>query len=1249
MKKHFILLLLLATFSGQSQTNYTPVLELLFNNKREEARKLFDKQFDKLKTSNVDLLFIDAFIDSESGKIDFDDTFVRNLENIPNSEMYIAPFINSTFVLSDIKEGYYNELAYKKIDFLAASPKFQNLPIVKYRKAVLDSRRYNVDSAKQRYAEMDVIRKWQFCGVFENLNSSGLHIDYEPENYPKSDKLFDANSNGKVGWYIPKATRIEPYTFFQNEADYGSGIIYAQTFIESKESKSYRLNFGSKLGMKIFLNDKEIYVNEEIYNSNLDAYAIKIDLNKGFNRLLFKIESGSGVYFSAQIRTLENKNAIDLNYFDAYQEYAINKSDSKEPQEYKLEYEQYFDDLVTKNPTNDLYKIFRFNAYEANYKSEKALEALDGLDIKYPNSSFISNHYIRYYNLLEGEAQKIKELSKKVETNDPEHYFNALRKFTDKEWLTEASIVELEQYRDKTKKYKQKYCEVMFDFMIATKKLDVDEMISQYHKLVEISYNNEKLTTLESTMYESLKSDKTKSLAMLEKMFKEKDIYQLANSLIDKYKDQNQKDKALKIIEDRVAKFPYLNSFRTELIDICISKSEYQKALDLVDINIANFPYSFTDFEKKASIYSLMKNGKEAEKYLRKALSHNASNTQLRKQLYDITKTPSEIDEIEIKDIYKLVKERRNKKVVSDKGIVMLLDQYIVNVFPEGGRKSKVVYLYEITSENGIEEIKEYSLSSSYNNIIKSEIINSDGTIVPAERSDETLVFSNLKVGDVVYIEYERYDNASGRFYNDFNVTNNFNGFYPSNEAIFAFIYPENFQYSTVFANGEIPFITKKINNKIAKIWKKTNLPSIPIYESYAPNYTDIYNKAEIGTIKSWKEIANWYADLVKKNLKIDKITTATFQEIFPNGFAQLSQEQIVKNIYSYIEKNITYSSLDFRQSGYVPQKPAKTITTKLGDCKDVSTLFVALSSLAGIKSNLVLVLTNDNGFKNMLLPSIEFNHCIVKVEIDKKDIYLELTDKYLPFNTLPNSLYHANALIISFDKVENENSKLIFIPIDNFLININKSKTIVNITDKTKEFVVNQSINGANKSYFNELFSAITTDEIRKNKLEEDYNAILKKVVVLKSSRMQPNDVFDSAIVYDTEFSVSEKLQSVGSIKILEIPFIEKAYTRDIISTETRNFDINYFNYENFNEYTSEIILNVENGKKFTEVPADRSLKFDGHLYEIKFELIASNSLKIVRNVKTSRENILTSRYKDFKKYVEEIIEIEDQVLGFK
>ena len=119
------------------------------------------------------------------------------------------------------------------------------------------------------------------------------------------------------------------------------------------------------------------------------------------------------------------------------------------------------------------------------------------------------------------------------------------------------------------------------------------------------------------------------------------------------------------------------------------------------------------------------------------------------------------------------------------------------------------------------------------------------------------------------------------------------------------------------------------------------------------------------------------------------------------------------RRIYNYIQKNIRYSSVSFRQSAYVPQKASVTINTRLGDCKDLSSLFVSLASMAGLHANLVLVDTRDNGTKEMVLPSVEFNHCIVLLKMGGKETYLELTDNNLPFGCLPNNLPGASSLII--------------------------------------------------------------------------------------------------------------------------------------------------------------------------------------------------------------------------------------------
>lgn len=1249
MKKKYLLLLLLVVSFAKAQVNYDNVLNLLINNKRNEARALFDKQFGKIKSTNIDLLFLDAFLDEESGRIDFDEELIKSLEKLPNSEYYIAPFINRSFILSDVKDGMFNDLAYKKIDFLSTSPKFKDLAIVKYRKAIFERIRHLKEQSIKSFDDLGTIKSWQFCGVFENLNGSGLDIDYEPEMYAKNDKLFDANSNGKVGWYNPKKSQNEAYHFFGNESEYGAGIIYAQTFINSNEAKKYLLSFGANKGLKVFLNDKEVYYNQDIKRTNLDAYTVKIPLEKGFNRLLFKIELSNGAdYFSASIKDLEGKVASDLSFSNTYMPYYVAKKDYNDIEEIPLYFEKYFDDLVKNNPNNILYKIFQFSAYEANYKKVKAYEALEGLNEKYPKSSFVNNYFVKYYNLLGDESQKIDEIYKNFEANDPEYYVNSLNKLTDSEWLKSAQISELERYRDISKKYKQRYVELMFDFIIKSRQGNINEMISQMDQLVIDSYNNEKILILATNLRYKLKNDTDKTIATFENLLKEKDIYEVSNTLSAHYKALNRKADVEKIIKEQILNHPHLNDFRTNYVDFLIKENKYDEALKLLNENLEYFPYSFVTLENKALIYGLQKNENEAAKYIRKSLEHNSGNSNLRKKLYDITKTPDEIEQVATKNIYDLVKKRRNSSLKTDYGVVTLLDEYIVNVLPEGGRKEKVTFLYEIVNENGIENLKEYGLSSDFS-ILKSEAIKKDGSLIPAEKGDNTLVFSNLQIGDVVHISYENFDNRTGRFYRDFNISCYFNNSYPSVETIFGIIHPTGLNYQTDFTNGEIPSSTAKVNGKIVTIWKKNNIPGIPNEESYSPIFSDITNNIRIGTIKSWKDISNWYADLVKKNIKTDKVTLNTFKQIFPNGLDGLSQQEKAFSIYKYIESNINYSSLDFRQSGYVPQKPSKTIQTKLGDCKDVSTLFVVLSELAGLKSNLVLVLTNDNGYKSMKLPTTDFNHCIVKTIIDGKDVFLELTDKYLPFRALPLSLYKANALVISFDKSENEKAQIINIPFDNATANVSKTYSEVLISDKGKTFINKHIIQGSGKSYYNELFSNATTEDVRKKELESNFNSRLKKVISLESIKLLSNQVFANELTYESKFFISENIQKVGSLKIANIPFIDNIYTRDIIATETRTFDINYITYENNNQYDSEVILKIPEDKVFSEVPQGKTLSFKNHNYSIAYQLVDKHTLKVNRKANLSWDNISTNEYLDYKKFVEGVIEAEEQVVGFK
>ena len=1244
MKKTLIYLVLLFTLNVFSQNDYSKVMDLLIANKREEARSLFDKQFSKYKDQSIDLLFLDAMIDEELGRLNYDDSLIKKLEKLENSKFFIDPFINTNFVMGHVNESGYDELVYKKIDFLSQSKLFQNLDIVKYRKAISESKRLNHLEAKKYYSKLNVITDWQFCGVFENLNSSGLDTEYEPEIYAKNDKLFEANSNGKIGWYTPKNVQSDGYHFFYNEREYGSGIIFAQTFINVPENKEYILQFGTSSGIKIFIDDIEIATKYDTGKTNLNAFNYLISLDKGVHRLLIKVESSGSDYFSARILNKDLSAADELSFNSAYSEYS--KSSLVNSEEIKLDFESYLEALSSKNPNNILYKFYLFHAYEANSKKELAHNVIEGLDEKFPKSSLISKYFIRYYAMDE-EQTKVEEIEKNIENNDKEYYYATLLKIKDRSWLKDAPIKELEEYSKKSKKHISKYYSLMLDFMIASRLSNLDDMFYLLDDILKESNQNDKFVVLKASLYSSLKNDKGKYISILEDLISKTENFEAYNALINFYNDSNRKEDVKKLMLKRILAYPDLNFLRDSFIQVLINENNYSEALKYIDQNLENFPYSFLNFEEKATIYSLMKKNKDAEQFYLKALSHNSSNSRLRKSLYDLTGTTDDIETIETKNIYDVIKKRRNTSLKGDYGVTLLIDEFIVNVLPEGGRKSKSRFAYEITSESGIENLKEYNLDTYNVNLIKSEIIKKNGSLVPAEVSSNTLVFTKLEIGDVIYIEYDYYSNSYGRFYKDFNSSYTFNGAYPTVESIYTIIHPSGFNLNINVANGKIDFTEKKINNKIVKQWKKMNVSGLPMSEPFSPVDSDITNKVTVGTISSWKVIADWYSDLVKKNIKFDKVTQNAFNLIFPNGVNGLSENEKAEKIYKYICENITYSFLDFRQSGFVPQKPSKTISTKLGDCKDLSTLFVTLAEKAGLKSNLVLVLTNNNGFSAIPLPTNDFNHCIVRVLIDNKEVFLEMTDKYLPFKSLPVSLYKANALVIHFDK--NQNSNLISIPFENVIKNEIFTKTIIDIEEDKRSYTNFHSFIGASKAYYNELFSSATTEDVRKKEFEEMYNDKMNKNVIFNSSKLLTDNIFDKKIEFETKFNVNEKLQQLGSLKIVEIPFLDQVYTKNVISKDVRNYPIVYPNYENVHEYISEIVLNIPNDKKFVEIPESKTLKYKNHLYSINYNLSKQNQLIVKRSVSLNWDNVETSDYSEYKKYVEEVLATEEQIVGYK
>src|SRR5690554_2778978 len=867
-----IVLILFSMVSfAQNKQKIDEAWNLLLSNDRGQAREVFEKHLQKDMSKSIEILLLKAYLENQEGELFQNEDFVRQFITYDEAKYYLYSNWYDNQFLGDINSTGYNDYTFTKIELLANDKVLGNDYMVLYHKHLVDKKKRNQNGLINLSKEINAINNWQFCGVFENLNDSGLETAFEPETYAKNDKLFDAASNGKVGWYNPVDKQdTGGYHFYYNEQEYGAGIIYAQTFIESPENQRVYLNLGASSSTKIFLNDVEVFRDNQISFSDLNAYRIALNLPKGMNRLLVKSSTGkNNDYFFVSL-TDENYQAINgLKFYDQYRDYQKGSIADIQPQVKAPFFEEYFVQRLKDQPDNPLYSINLTKAYLSNGKHEQAEKTIKKLYQKYPNSSMLRMIMATIFD-TKGESQRAKELYENIAATDKDYYYNIIQTLDDSNVLESKSIAELEKIRDEAVGTERMYIFYMVDFFIAARKMDKEKAIEAYEALVETSANTEGILNAYASVLFSITSDRERVIDFLEKRHKKSVSEEEINELIRHYNLSGKKDKRAALLQDRAERYPYFYSMAQGYISYLNDEKDYQKVIALTEQGLQNFPYSFVLMEAQGKAYNQIKDIPKAEELFKKSLSHHTGNTTLRKRLYDITNRKDESEEVVTADVYDYIKEHRNSTMKTDYGVIILLDECIVNVFPEGGQKYDFTYIYEVTSDTGVEYLKEYELGGYGTTILKSEIIKPDGSIVPAERSYGNMVFTNLKPDDVILVKYQTFENSVGRFYKDITLAYPFRTIYPTEQLRFGVIYPKNKTFQSAMVNGKISPTTRSIGDKNYTEWKADKIESVAIYEDFSPSLYDSAEMLHISTINSWGDIANWYADLVQKNLEIE-------------------------------------------------------------------------------------------------------------------------------------------------------------------------------------------------------------------------------------------------------------------------------------------------------------------------------------------------------------------------------------------
>lgn len=1249
MKKRSYFLTFLICFSQISyllaQTNYQKGWDYLNKADYDNGVSYFEKALkDKASKEKAQLTL--TMLYSVVGKQEkaselFNDFYNNNPD--PSAELF-ALWFEEGVISPPKKHTNYQFNLLKKIEAdNRIKSKFEE--IIKYR--LINHYTFSFDTTK--VAEYDAkstsIKKWALVGPFDNVMNSGFNKDFGVLADPQMNKSFQSRYGSPIQWFIPLECTNSGYFFRDYNFFSSNSIVYTQSFVESPEEKDVILKLGYSGSLKVWLNDDLAFTESEKRRTEIDYFQVKCHLNKGFNRIVVQLGDYEESYPSLFVRFTDLNHApLVLSNTNQYQAYQKNKGTFTQLPFFAVEG---IKNKLKATPDDILYNLLLARTYLRANDLYAAEEILAKLYETYPKNYLVLRALIGFYKISDNttEQNKTYEIFKELYPQDFEILSNQIKEATDQKDKTKA-LKAIEAFKNK---YPYATLNIdLTDIILLAFEENVDKIVAKVDEIHKKYPSQEHVLIAKYQIQKALINNPKESNAILENYLKENYNFQILETLISDYVSQGRIDDGIQLFEkaQKVAKDQIIEK---KIVNLYSRKRDYDKAIEICKKVLANRPSDYETLSDLATLYKMKNDKTKAIDYYEQALRYFPFSFEFNEKIRELKSLKPSLEVIETttaaEDITAYEKEfvAKNKKpydIISDKKTLI--------IFKTKATGYKRSYVIRINQESAIEDWQKITLNASNNmqiQVNEVKTIKKNGNKIDAERNGNEAVFTNLEVGDYIYVDYNEKQTSGSKstlFVYDIFALNSFTPTFRR-------------EYNILIEDGLT--LTDTIINSIAKpaitslqgfkkySWNLT-APDVIKEESYTPPFNDIASVVHTSLGYKWFDIAQWYSDLSEQQIQPDFTIQTIVKQLFDGK--NYTEEQKAKIIYDFVCKNIQYSSIDFRQGSYIPQKASDVYHTRLGDCKDVSTLYASIARAAGLNVNLVLINTRDNGQKDVILPSLNFNHCIVKVNLKNGSKYLELTDTDLPYGYL--SYYHNEASILEIPaKNIPKDIKLTSLQLNkgyenkifrNTMLKVNTNNSIELTVKSTKTGV---AASNSCKVYYN------SDDAKRKEDLKKDLSNSFTSTLKINSFVFDKLEPRADSSVYSYSFSVENEVKKVGTFRTLKIPFNDVIAKLNIFDDGQRVFDFDYNYYEPFDYYDESFIVSLDSPLKIMEVPEDVHLSFNGNRYDLSFTKVDDQHLKINRKYKVERRNIQPKEFEDFKAFITKVVEADNTSLVFK
>lgn len=1203
-------------------------------NNNKEARKYFsaDLQKDSLNLQAIKgLIYLSDIEQDKLAYKKYTNSLIRNFPNDNTFEIFKNTYTGSPLFIANQKDfREQTKIPYKLTE--AAELK--------------EKRQFNESNIA--YANLLGDYNWALIGPFKNVSGSGHAIVYPVETDAFDTlKEYVNHKNYSLKWVRPKYyDSYDKVIFSRHLSDaYGSGTYYASACINVPESRQVQFRVGSSCAIKIWLDNELILDDKNISVFEWDGEIIDIDLKAGTHRILVKCssppkrpkeynllnffdsptvvdyeniswindylnlmggENNTTPYFSLRITDVAGKLIKNLthtlyalkNTTGAYQpvihhQFTINyfrqqiENDSSNLFNYYALCKAYFLLGLTKQAEPFFVKALRTHKnlvllkyltakiYARNGKIEKAYWVLN--DIDQEKNPVFGLMYAKFKDIdLATEEQKYIEALDRLKAITPSNY---------------QVISAYMRYYDKKGMQKQKE-----DF--------INEMKKAYPDYKE-SLNVE----LESNKPVKELTDKERSNGIKVTIRKIKSRFSTSDysTAIYYYKNKGKYKQVIDLYDELIKRIPYSIEYRQDKAEFLLNEGKYKEALYELKEALTIAPYNHFILEDIGDVYNdKNKNNtlasdslalhwyKLSKKYQQQNSSLDNKITKIEgqknfKKLF-ATKTFDEV----------LVDKGWQNKYTNEDAVILLYTRDLI-YGPSAHVEVYQQIMIKILNESGAKRWTEYDFSflGALNYL---RVIKPNGTEVSPDKQGGYVVIKNLEPGDIIQIDGVQEWEQQSELDQELALIH-----YVSFETP---IYYHKFEVA-VPHKKYFGYMYHKLSDVVEKSshdgfdfykWQYYNMPKVE-NEDATLDIFDLYSSIMISTMPDWSKLVDWYIQTSYGKSDMTYEVQEALDSIIKPG---MSNNQKVEAVYNYLTSEIKYSYVPFLQSGYVPKDPGLTLSSRIGDCKDVATLMIVMLRAIGIEAHYALVKTNSYNHQEML-PSLYFDHVVVQYTIDGKTGYLDMTTDFYPYYVLTENDANALSLLI-----KDGEKNVVHLPSDDLDPEKNKINYTVNAQikiDKTIDLNVEAIYPGIAGGGIREYFSTISEQEQKNFITEQSGKGVFTDIVLLEHHFDNMKEI-SKPLKASYHFKSSDFSDEVANLLIFRIPYMSAMQSSTAISGKYRHNRIDVSKLCNTEPINQTILLHFPKNYRLLKLPDNINYSDKYGSYKATFKKIPDGIL---------------------------------------